>query len=129
MKRTLPILAACVVLAACSGKKEAAPEAAAPAPAPTDAPVASESGTPGSVTESTHRGMNMANMNMGGGDDVAAFTDPIDYIPEALGTYHWPDHNQQHPGAGLFRPGHAAALGIQCQRSGALNGRSPPARS
>ncbi len=48
---------------------------------------AQEDRKPGSVTEATHA--NMANMNMGGGTDVADFRAPIDYIEDALGTYAW----------------------------------------
>ena len=101
MKNSLIIFCACTLLAAC-GKKDAEPAAA------TDTPTAeagADAAAPGSVTESTHSGMNMANMNMGGGDDVASFTDPIDYIPDALGSYHWPVTTSSPQAQGYFDQG------------------------
>ena len=77
------LLAATSVVASCNRAQEdtpAEPAAAAPA-AETDA-------RPGGVTEATHA--NMPAMNMGGDDDdTSVFTDPIDYLPDALGTYTW----------------------------------------
>ena len=77
------LLAAATVVASCNRAQEETP--AEPAAA---TPVAETEAQPGSVTESTHA--NMPAMNMGGDDgDTSAFTDPIDYIADALGTYRW----------------------------------------
>lgn len=99
MKNSLTLLIACTLLAAC-GKKAATPDAATAAPQTT---AAGEEARPGSMTEATHQGMNMA--GMGGGDDVAAFTDPIDYLPEALGSYEWPVTTSSEQAQGYFNQG------------------------
>ncbi len=107
MKHFLPLLALCTFVAACGGPDDDASEVPAATPAADGDSAAAENGArPGSVTESTHSGMNMSAMNMGGDDgDTSAFTDPIDYIPEALGTYSWNITTDSEQAQGYFNQG------------------------
>lgn len=78
MKNLIPLFLLSATVAACSDSKD--PETAAPEPAIAGA-------APGSVTVATHSGM--SGMNMGDNEDADAFTRPIDYLPDALGSYRW----------------------------------------
>ena len=84
MNKTLFSLLFLVGLMACSsGQDDVAPAADTAG----ESTAADGGDRPGGMTEATHR--NMPAMNMGDGDDVSAFTAPIDYIEAALGSYHW----------------------------------------
>ena len=83
MKKLIVLLTIGMLCTGCAKKNAPAPESSTD----TSAAAASEGTNSESVTERTHANMNM---NMGGGnDDAAVFTDPIDYLAEALGTYTW----------------------------------------
>lgn len=82
----LVLLAAASLAAGCKQPRETA----SATPPASDSSAEAAEARPGSVTESTHSGTNMPAMNMGGDDgDTSAFTDPIDYLPDALGSYAW----------------------------------------